>query len=179
MKRLLAISLLAVGFLLLAATAQADQVNFVALPTAITSDPGTTVGWGYSITNNTADTLAAVSLNAGVFQQGTIDLFSLFDYPIIAPGATAAQAYDPNLFTGLAQFTWDPNAAPGTINSGFFVVGFDFFDPNTGADLGPAFNAQAPYSFSTPAAVPEAPSLAFLVLGFGVLLLFHRRFKIA
>jgi hypothetical protein len=174
MKRLLVITLITGGLMLVAATAQADSVDFVAVPAAITSAPGSTVGWGYSITNNTSDYLFASALNAGATQAGIFD-FVVFDFPLIAPGATVAQAYDPNLFTGLAQFTWDANAAPGTTNTGFFAIGFDFFDPNTNLDLGPAFDAQAPYSVSVATPVPEPASLALLVSGFGALLLFRRR----
>jgi hypothetical protein len=165
MKRLLAISLLAGALLLVSANAYADSVDFVALPTAITGAPGSTEGWGYSITNNTSQFLVATSLNAGVFQGGTIDLFTLFDYPIVAPGSTAAQVYDPNLFTGLAQFTWDANVASGTTNTGFFDIGFDYFDPTTGGDLGPAFDAQAPYSVTAVAPVPEPASIVLLAFG--------------
>jgi len=177
MKRLLVISLLAGGLMLVTATAQADSVVFVAVPTAITSAPGSTVGWGYSITNDTPDYIFAGTLNAGATQAGVFD-FTVFDFPIIAPGATVAQAYDPNLF-GLAQFTWDLNAAPGTINTGFFVIGLDFFDPNTNLDLGPAFYAHASYSVSVAAPVPEPASLALLASGFGALLLFRRRLSMA
>jgi len=177
MKRSLAISLLSVGLLLVASIAQADSVTLVATPSATTSDPGSTVGWAYTITNNTPDILLADSVNVSSYQGGTFDL-TLFDYPTVGPGGTATQLYDPILFTGLAQFTWDTTAPPGTVNTGFFTFGFDLIDPVTGADLG-TFNVQAPYSFSTTEAVSEPASLVFLALGFCALLLFGRKLGIS
>jgi len=153
--------------LLVAGAAHADGVvSFSALPTDISGSPGSTVGWGYSITNNTGDWLETTLVNQGLFQHGSFS--SLFDYPVIAPGATVTENF---VFTGtgtdigLAEFTWDANAPAGFVNSGLFVLSYELFstdpilDPNA-IDLGPGADISTPYSVTVSStAIPEPGSL--------------------
>jgi hypothetical protein len=87
---------------------------------------GSTIGWGYSITNG-SDTswMAPTALNAGSFLNLDLSVAPnpnlLFDFPIIAPGATANANYVPGL-SGLYEMTWDPLAPVGFVNSGDFVL---------------------------------------------------------
>src|SRR6516165_2324325 len=94
-----ALQLLLAGFAMLvgSTSAFADTYTFAADPLSgnIQGLPGSTIGWGYSITNNSAtDWLVTANLAANVFTNATPDA-SLFDFPTIAPGATASLLYDP------------------------------------------------------------------------------------
>jgi hypothetical protein len=184
MKRILAIALLGVGLLLAVGSAQADAVDFTAVASAPVSDPGTTIGWSYSITNNTGTDLEVVNLDAGNFQStsGFINISSLFDYPFVPALSTVAQSYDPiTNFTGLAEFTWFSTAPLGTVESGFFTITLDSVDAN-GNDLGFFGFANAPFSISTTpnnVPVPEPRSIVMLTLGLAALLLLQRSLKTA
>ena len=177
-KRIATVSLLGVGLLLAARSANADSIDFTAVASAPVSAPGTTVGWSYSITNNTSNILVAMGLDAGNFDpnSGVIDTGSLFDFPIIAPDSTVSQPYDPINFTGLAQFTWSVTAPPGTVESGQFFLDLYTSDAN-GDPLAFFGTFSAPFSISTPNIIPapEPGSLILLASGLlGLLLLLQR-----
>jgi len=120
--------------------------------------PGGTVQWNYQLTNlSNTDTLVLNNLNAGVFQYGTP--MSLFDFPIVAPLASATGV--------LYQFILDSNAPVGFVNSGTFVLSADFYmgDPtHNGIYDTPAPDKTADYSVTvSDATVPEPGTLALSV----------------
>jgi hypothetical protein len=169
--------------LLVASAAHADGVvSFSALPTDISGSPGSTVGWGYSITNNTGDWLETTNVDQGTFQHGT--LTPLFDYPVIAPGATVTENF---VFTngtgidiGLAEFAWDANAPAGFVNSGLFALSYELFsgdpilDPINAVDFGSGA-VSAPYSVTVSStSVPEPGSLYLALSGIGIALLLRK-----
>jgi hypothetical protein len=172
------VSVLCAGLLLAARPADADSIDFTATASAPVSSPGTTVGWSYSITNNTSNILVATGLDAGNFNpnSGIIDTGSLFDFPIIAPDSMVAQPYDPINFTGLAQFTWSVTAPPGTVESGQFFLDLYTSDAN-GDPLAFFGTFNTPFSISTPNIIPapEPGSLILLASGLLGLLLLLRR----
>ena len=95
----------------------------------LSGPPGSTLTWGYSIDNlSNTDWLVTTGVNAGVFLNGTPDS-SVFDFPIIAPESSA----DGTLY----QFTWDPMAPIGFVNSGTFQITADYYsgDPSEGGGL--------------------------------------------
>jgi hypothetical protein len=53
---------------------------------SIQGNPGDTIGWGY-ITNNSADFLLPLTLDAGPFPSGFTPL-NIFDFPEVAPNST-------------------------------------------------------------------------------------------
>ena len=60
---------------------------------AIAGLAGSTIGWGYSIENeSTTLWLVTSTLNSGSFDHGTPDL--LFDFPILAPGQTVTVPFN-------------------------------------------------------------------------------------
>ena len=150
---------LCLGALLLLPVARADTWTVDLLPSAdLSAFPGQTVEWQYSITNNSASLwLVLDNVSADVFSNGTPDS-SVFDYPIIGPGGT---------LTGpLFDFTWDPGAPPGFVNSGTFVLNAEWWNGDPINDPEATFNSladdgSAPYSV-TVEAVPE-PATATLV----------------
>ena len=150
------------GWFLCAAAAEADTFTFEALPSGtFVVSPGDRVGWGYSITNESAvNWLVTTALNANTFLFGTPDA-SLFDFPVLAPGETVTVLYDPDAHTGLYAFTADPDMPPDFLNMGFFVLSAEFWtaDPrNGGMFVSMAPDQSAEYSVTS---VPE-PSFGLL-----------------
>src|SRR5262249_46644330 len=90
-------------------------------------------GWGYIITNQdgtnwvSADTL---NTSAG-FVDGTYDS-SIFDSPVIGPGASVTRIFIANT-AGLAKFTWNATAPTNDVNAGNFTLNVSWYtmDPNT------------------------------------------------
>ena len=149
----LPVSLAVAVWLLCATTASAAPLtfSFSLLPPigAISGDAGSTIGWGYTITNtDTENWLEIFSLNADPFQHAAPDS-SIFDFPILAPGATATIAYNAATFAGLFQLTWDAAAPVGFVNAGTFVLLGQFYDGDPfagGSLLDGAFEQLAPYT---------------------------------
>jgi hypothetical protein len=180
-QRLFGIVILTILF---AATTYADTFTFSTVPGSgnLSAAAGSTVGWGYSVTNNSlTQWLVFASLDPSAsFANGTANA-DVFDFPIVAPLSTLTQAYDGT--NGLYEFTWNAGAPAGSSNSGNFVLGaewwsgdpFDPIAPGKFLTAIPAFNA--PYSVTVAAScectpVPESSSLPMLACGVAGLLLF-------
>jgi PEP-CTERM motif-containing protein len=157
------------------AAADAAPFTFALLPGsgAISGEAGSTIGWGYSITNDSStDWLMLTSFNPDPFVDAIPDS-SIFDFPILAPGATRSLAYNASTFEGLLQLTWDPLAPVGFTNSGSFVLSAEFWDADPlggGQFLSLADDQFAAYSATVTAPqvapVPEPGTL--LLTGIGV-----------
>ncbi len=100
----------------------------------IAGDPGQTIGWGFTLFNDT-DYIVVTST---VFTQLTgpgigtyTDIISGEFFPVgPATTETWTQSFDPNIPTGLAEFTINPAVASGTVITGTIQVFFDIFsDP--------------------------------------------------
>jgi hypothetical protein len=175
MSKRFAIRCLVVFAALLAApwTARADTFTFATLPAngAVSGPVGTIVGWGYTVTNQSATNwLVTTGINADLFQNGTP--LALLNFPILAPLTTATLAFDPVNGLGLFQLTWDPNAPVGFTNSGMFIVSAEWWtgDPLAGGKfIQLALDQSAGYSATvSPAAnVPEPSSMFLLLSGLG------------
>jgi hypothetical protein len=143
---------------------------------------GSTIGWGYSITNNDlTDWLVTTNLASDPFANGTPDA-SLFDFPIVAPGATVPLPYDPIAGTGLFALTWNLNAPIGFTNSGVFTLDAEWWtgDPFAGGTfIQTAVEETAPYSatVSSPSSVPEPSTLFLLAPVLLALLIVQRRVR--
>jgi|SRR5215472_10576622 len=170
---------LLIGLASLAVTpgARADSLTFTAIPSAVSGPAGTTVGWGYSITNNsTTDYLDISAIDSDLFlaTDGTPDA-SIFNFPNLAPGQTVTQVYDPVDSLGLFQFTWNAGLPDGTEESGVFTLYGAFCaptDPFCADDLSVSSTtlATTPYSAtvvsnsSTPATEPSGFSFAAILM---------------
>lgn len=172
--------------ILFAATSYADTFTFSTIPPSgnIAGEAGSTLGWGYSVTNDSLTqwlVFNSVSVD-GQFFNGTPNA-GVFDYPFVAPNTTITTAYDGT--NGLYEFTWDAGAPAGSFNSGNFVLSAEWWSGNPFDEVAPGEfldsipDFSVPYSVSVPAScnctpVPETSSfqtLACGIAGIGALIL--------
>ena len=173
-----------------AAGARASAVIALIPPDGvIPAAPGSTVGWGFSLTNG-ADWVSIDSVTTenetsplgGVSAGFTsyMDLLGGLSNGVTAPGKTWTLPFSPgNPGTGLGQYAIDPSTPPGASDSGDFVIFYDEFsaDPNTCGSCyidtlqlfdsngnAPAFTINVPAS-----AVPEPGLTMLMMLGFALL----------
>lgn len=138
-----------------------DIYTFSVIPSPgnISGAPGATIGWGYSITNqSTADWLLATNLNADSFAWGMPNL--LFDFPEVAPGATVMEAFDPIGGTGLYEDMLNGSAPLNSMDSGHFVLSAQWYegDPFNGGNLiADAIDSSAAYTATVTGGVSSAP----------------------
>ena len=133
--------LLIVAVVALPASGFADDIALTLLPLSgdIGGLSGSTVGWGYTITNNTALWIQTEAVTSDAFLNGTPN--QIFDFPAVAPGSFVTLDFS-LVVTGLCSFppcglyalAWDFSAPVGFVNSGTFIVSSDFYngDPNNG-----------------------------------------------
>ncbi|MGH9860981.1 MAG: PEP-CTERM sorting domain-containing protein [Candidatus Acidiferrales bacterium] len=169
---------------LLAPAAQADSWTLALAPPggAISGPAGSTIGWGFTVTNQSATNwLMLTGITADLFQQATPDA-SIFSFPILAPMSTLSVAYNAATFEGIFQITWDATAPVGFTNLGVFIVTGEFWDADPFAgggfvslalDQSAAYSATVSPSANTP--VPEPATLLLATTGAAVLLLRRRR----
>ena len=171
------IALTAAACLCFAMSAYGGPITLTLLPSSsISGAAGSTVGWGYQITNTTSNWLETSNVAADIFTNGTPSV--IFDFPVIAPGATVTEAFSKTVTAacpvpncGLFQFTWNAGAPAGATNSGTFSISSEYFgtnpltDPNA-LDLGPSPDATAAYTVSLAGpAIPEPSTTVLLSLG--------------
>jgi hypothetical protein len=142
---------------------------------AISGPAGSTIGWGYSITNESAtDWLVTTGLNADSFVDGTPSL--LFDFPTIAPGSVVTVPFDALTSTGLYMLTCDAAAPVGSLNSGTFILSAQWWDGDPfggGNYLMDALDASQVYSASVSeanGAIPEPSSWLLALSAIGALM---------
>ena len=171
------------------------------------SHGGQTVGWSYTISNNTsywfvADSLTAVNSFDPLTQTYTstptytphafnsdYDVANnlLFDFPVIDPTTVAGQTYNGHYegntwvsaTTGLFEITWQHNVPFDTHEAGFFLLSGSFYhDDPFSAGFGGGNYAGA-FNIATPfdASAPEPFSILLFGTGFGVALAAKRRTK--
>ena len=157
-------------FLLAAPPIWADTFTFSLIPPTgdVSGAPGSTVGWGYTITNNSSDYwLVTTDLGAtGSFHDGTP--MDIFDFPDLAPGGTMTEDFNPAIPTGLYELTWAGNAPGGSANSGNFDLSAQWYNGNPlsgGTFVSDATDQTQPYSASVVASVPEPAPFLLLLTG--------------
>jgi hypothetical protein len=175
--------------ILFAATTYADTFTFSTIPASgnFSAAAGSTVGWGYSVTNNSPDQwLVFMSMGTDAsFTNGTPNFF-VFNYPVLAPNGTLSQDYDG--IDGLFEFTWDPGAPAGSSNSGNFVLSAEWWSGDPFDEVAPGEflkkipDFSVPYSVTVPVScnctpVPETSSLQLLGCAIVGLLLFSLYLK--
>jgi hypothetical protein len=162
----------------------ANDWTFSLIPSngQIAGNAGTTIGWGYSFTNNSNLWLLPFTLATNSTVSHATITTNPFDYPSLAPGVTVTKPYDGT--SGLADLTWDADAPTGFVNSGIFTLTAYYYDGdpfNGGNYVADAGGHDAAYQATvTPAPVPEAStwqSLGALLLLGGLLAVRRSRVK--
>jgi hypothetical protein len=160
---------------------QADTYSFSLIPPSgdVAGPPGSTVGWGYSLDNESAsDWLVTSDLEAGTFLDGSPNV--LFDFPDLGPGQSVTVPFDPVAGTGVYEFTWEGSAPIGFMNTGIFELDAQWWtgDPlNGGAYIADAPSAYINYSaavVTSTSPVPEPSSLILFIIALGTLRLARR-----
>ena len=170
-----------VTLLIAAAPSWAAEIyNFSLLPAngQIQGTPGTAIGWGYMLENQSSDYwLVPTGLSNNSFEFGTP--LNVFDFPILAPGASVTVPFNSTNLTGLFALTWDSNAPLGTVESGVFVLGAEWWtgDPFGTGQLG-AIASPTTRSYSAAVVTPEPATGALVAMAvLGKFLLRRRQTK--
>lgn len=168
----------AVRLILLALSATtlcSADVEFTLLPSAgeIYVQPLETVGWGYSIRNNTGHFLLPLGLSASGVPYG--NLLDIFDYPVVGPGETAYQAYAYNApggfgnSLGLYEYNAPADLPIGLHQTGTITLLYQFYNNNPDLDwnavpIADQRSAGADFELSAgqPTAVPEPATILLL-----------------
>jgi len=188
MRRYLYWISLALGLLLTTRPSRADSLTFTVTPMDVSGPAGTTVGWGFTLTNSISSTdyldISGIDSDLFASPDGLPDA-SIFLFPNLAPGQSATQLYDPVDQLGLFQFSWNPGLPVGTTQSGQFRLMGAFCDPTVDHfcaeddSVKSVALATANYSATVSAApgtsVPEPSSILMLLLGLCGIGFFHRR----
>jgi hypothetical protein len=175
----------AVGFSLICISAMADPV-LTLTPTdgTVSGSPGSTVGWGFTITNDSSSDYLLVSFSdfcesgqseTGPCSQalGTYNDFIANNGTLVSPGGEVNQSFDASGETGVGEYVINSTATPGQTDTGYLEVVYNLYsgDPFTDPDATPVsgdlfLTAAAEVAVSGVTTVPE-PSLPIL-LGFGL-----------
>lgn len=97
------------------------------------AEPGGTLGWGYSVTNNDPNNwLVFSALQPTVNFEYTASITDIFDYPAVGPGGSVTVPWIQDT-SGLYQLTWDVSAPGGYAASGQFAIEATWYydDPNS------------------------------------------------
>lgn len=156
-----------VCLVLFAAVLPASTLTFQTLPAGgtISGSDGSIIGWGYSITNNSTDQwLVTTALNSDSFVAAVPTV--LFDFPILSPGATVTEAFDPVHGTGLMQLLLDSSLSGQVINTGNFVLASEWWngDPFNGGSY-VSDGATTSQSYQAVSSVPEPSTVALTIVG--------------
>lgn len=174
-KRRLSLAMLLVAALSAIPVSAAQTYNFALIPNdgIIAGGAGSTIGWGYSLTNQSStEWLVTTGLAADPLLAARP--VPVFDFPTLAPGAKIVQPFNAQALTGLLGLTWDQNAPDDLANFGTFLLDAEWWsgDPSTtGAYLADAPEAQAKYYAFVQGGgqAPEPSSLLLESIGLGLL----------
>jgi hypothetical protein len=151
--------------------------------------PGTTVGWGFTIENDTSFYLVVTSVVPTGFDPATgsfNDYVASVNFTAVAPNSNYSEAFNSSIPTGFGEFLILNTATIGAITGADFEVLYDLLvnDPNgplgsDGGDLyGNFFNntsGQVTVTDASTAAVPEPATLSLLLAAAPALLLLRRK----
>ena len=154
-------------------TVAADIYTFGLIPVdgSIAGIPGSTIGWGYSIENQSSSLwLITSGLDGGVFQHATPNL--IFDFPDVGPGQTITAAFNATTLAGLYELTWDASAPAGFVNSGGFILAAEWWDgaPQNGGSFVSSAPTATQFYTAAVTGVPEPATMGVVAVSLLLLL---------
>lgn len=131
LKRLLLLSAV-LSVLFSTATQAATVLQLDPLGGAISGLPGSTIGWGFNLSNDQNYLVVTSAAFAPATALGTFtDFISASNFFVVGPAPNAnpvwAQSFDAATQTGIGSFTLGAGAAPGSVVSGQIVLTYDLF----------------------------------------------------
>lgn len=143
--------------------ARADSWTISLLPEADISGPaGSIIGWGFTVTNDSPDTLILWNVSADLFQYATPDA-GIFPFPEVDPNSSLTFDYMAGT-QGLYELTWDAGAPIGFVNSGTFVVSALWCD-DSGCTGAPDQSVDYSATVTGSTTVPEPATLLLVAAG--------------
>ena len=143
----------------------ATLFTFSSVPVLVSGASPSTVGWGYSITNQDdtnwflVDTLNTLT----GFAIGTLDT-SMFDFPAVGPNATVLMSWTLNT-AGLAQLLINPGVALGNYTGSLEILGTWYDgDPFSGGNPINGLQTNAATNISV-VVIPEPTTLSLTGAG--------------
>ncbi len=186
LKRLLLLSVF-LGTLFCASLQAATSFQLNPLDGAISGKPGSTIGWGFNLSNDENFLVVTSVLFEPDTALGTFtDFISAANFFVVGPGNSSstvwAQTFNADLQTGVGSFFINSDATIGSVASGDMVLTYDLFsrsplDQNFNPDTdtlsnGNVLSASASVTVSP---IPEPETYAMLLVGLGLLGFVTRR----
>jgi len=131
LKRLLLLS--AILSILFATTTQAATVlQLEPMGGAISGLPGSTIGWGFNLSNTENYLVVTSAAFESATTLGTFtDFISASNFFVVGPAPNAstvwAQTFNATTQTGIGSFTIDPGAAWSSVANGQIILSYDLF----------------------------------------------------
>ena len=170
-----------------AAALSADTISLDLDPLggSISGAPGSTIGWGFTLTNSSTSwisvTSSALTFETNPLLGSYVDFIGLQGGPApsfaVAPSSFWTETFD-NVSQGIGSYTIPNSAELSAEDSGSILVSFDLFnsDPSDGGNQTGSSSVSAPFTVDVApiAPVPEPSSLALTVTGRALGLLLAR-----
>lgn len=131
LKRLLMLSAL-LGIFFYSTTQAATALQLDPLGGAISGLPGSTIGWGFNLSNSENYLVVTSAVFEPATALGTFtDFISASNFFVVGPAPNAstvwAQSFNAVTQTGIGSFAIDAGAAGGSVASGQIVLTYDLF----------------------------------------------------
>lgn len=186
LKRLLLLSVF-LGTLFCASLQAATSFQLNPLDGAISGKPGSTIGWGFNLSNDENFLVVTSVLFEPDTALGTFtDFISAANFFVVGPGNSSstvwAQTFNADLQTGVGSFFINSDATIGSVASGDMVLTYDLFsrsplDQNFNPDTDTLSNGNVLSASGsvTVSPIPEPETYAMLLAGLGLLGFVTRR----
>lgn len=173
--------------LLIGAISMAEAAPILTLTpsSSITGAPGDTIGWGFSINNDTAQWLVVSSVLPSGFSAavGTFtDFIAAQNFYVVNPNSIFSAPFSANTNGGFGSFLIDSGATSGAVTNGAFSLLYDLYanDPNVDPSQVSPGNEFGEISASVTVAratqgVPEPGQGILVALALGGLAILRRR----